>query len=102
VVATEVSVNTITHVHGERDMRYSIVWELHESFNPFFSKEIPKTSPKLCVDGETLNNPRSSTTRFSAVLRRAALSGPEMGPDRARRGVSSVSSPFLQMGSSSY
>jgi hypothetical protein len=25
VVATKVSVTTITHVHGERDMRYSIV-----------------------------------------------------------------------------
>ncbi len=25
VIATKVSVTTITHVHGERDMRYSIV-----------------------------------------------------------------------------
>jgi hypothetical protein len=30
MVAINVSVTTITHVHGERDMRYSIVWELHE------------------------------------------------------------------------
>jgi hypothetical protein len=73
VAATEVSVTTITHVHAERDMRYSIVWEQHESFNPFSSEEIPKTIPKLCVDGETLNNPRSSTPRFSAVLRRATV-----------------------------
>jgi hypothetical protein len=33
-IATKVSVTTITHVHGESDMRYSIVRELHESLNP--------------------------------------------------------------------
>jgi hypothetical protein len=42
-VAINVSVTTITHVYGEKDMRYSIVSELHECPIPTHPPPPPHT-----------------------------------------------------------